>query len=98
MCCLLTVLVFLGPRAAIVVWWLLDPLRWQATFAMFAWPLLGFIFLPWTTLAYVVVAPRGLVGLNWLVLLIGLVLDLSAYSGGGYGNRRARAAGSTGQR
>jgi len=96
-CCLLAVLVLLGPRAAIVVWWLLQPLRWQATFATFIWPLLGFIFLPWTTLAYVVVAPGGVVGLDWLLLVIGLALDVAAYTGG-YGNRRARVAGSSGQR
>ena len=39
MCCLFTVLVFLGPRAGILVWWLLQPARWQATFQNFLWPL-----------------------------------------------------------
>ena len=57
MCCLVTVLVFLGPRLGILVWWLLDMPRWNLTFNTFIWPLLGFIFLPWTTLAYVLVFP-----------------------------------------
>lgn len=87
MCCFFTVLLFLGPRAAILVWWLVDQLRWQATFTTFIWPLLGFLFLPWTTLAYVFVAPGGVYGFDWLWLGIALLADLSTYGGGGYGNR-----------
>ena len=71
MCCFLTALLLLGPRAGILVWWLINPVRWQATFSSFIWPLLGFIFVPWTTLMYVLVAPGGIV----------------LYAGGGYGNR-----------
>jgi hypothetical protein len=48
MCCFFTALVFLGPRAGILIWWLINPIRWQATFTNFIWPLLGFIFVPWT--------------------------------------------------
>ena len=61
MCCFFSVLLFLGPRAAILIWWLVNPLLWQATFDRFIWPLLGFIFVPWTTLMYVLVAPGGIV-------------------------------------
>jgi hypothetical protein len=90
----LTSLFLLGPRAAILVWWLLQPLRWQAAFHhVLLWPVLGFLFLPWTTLAYVVAAPAG--SLNgsaaWALVVIGFVVDLVGYTGGGYGNRgRAR--------
>jgi hypothetical protein len=87
MCCVVTSLFLLGPRAAIVIWWLLQPLRWQATFSTFLLPLLGFLFLPWTTLAYVVVAPGGVVGGKWLLLALGLLADVAGYAGGGYGNR-----------
>jgi hypothetical protein len=87
MCCLVTSLFFLGPRAAIVVWWLLQPLRWQASFSTWIWPVLGFLFLPWTTLAFVVVAPGGIVGSEWLVVFLGLLFDIAGYVGGGYGNR-----------
>jgi hypothetical protein len=31
MCCFFTALVFLGPRAGILIWWLINPVRWQAT-------------------------------------------------------------------
>ena len=55
MCCFFTTLLLLGPRAGILIWWLVNPVRWQATFPSFIWPLLGFIFVPWTTLMYVLV-------------------------------------------
>jgi hypothetical protein len=88
MCCFFTVIVFLGPRAGILVWWLLDMPRWERAFDTFVWPLLGAIFLPWTTLAYVLVFPLGVTGIDWLWLALGFVLDILSYTGGGYGNRR----------
>lgn len=87
MCCVVTALFFLGPRVAILFWWLLEPNRWAATFPTFLWPLLGFIFLPWATLAYVVVAPGGVTGFDWIILGLGLLIDIGGWAGGGYGNR-----------
>jgi hypothetical protein len=77
----------LGPRAAILIWWLVQPLRFQATFNNFLWPLLGFLFLPWVTLMYVLVAPGGVIGFDWVWLGLALVADLASYGGGAYGNR-----------
>ena len=90
MCCLFAVLVFLGPRAGILVWWLLDMPRWERAFDTFVWPLLGAIFLPWTTLAYVVVFPGGVTGFDWLWLALGLILDISFYISGGFRRRWRR--------
>lgn len=88
MCCLLTVLLFLGPRAGILVWWLLDTTRWMNAFpGSFVLPLLGFLFLPWTTLAYVLVVPNGIIGFDWIWLGVAILSDISSYAGGGYGNR-----------
>ena len=87
MCCLLVVLALLGPRAGIVLWWLFDMSRWASAFNSFIWPLLGFIFLPWTTLAYVLVFPQGINGLDLLALILGIIIDLGSY-GGGYKKRR----------
>jgi hypothetical protein len=86
MCCLVTILVLIGPRAGIIIWWLLDMARWQSAFDMLIIPLLGFIFLPWTTLAYVLVFSGGLTGFDWALLVLGFLFDIGAY-GGGYGNR-----------
>ncbi len=87
MCCLFTTLVFLGPRIGILVWWLLQPLRWQAAFSSFLWPLLGFLFLPWTTIMYVGIFPGGVTGFDWVWLALAFFADIASYTGGGYGNR-----------
>jgi hypothetical protein len=90
MCCLLTVLGLLGPRAAIFVWWIVEPARWSHAFhGVYLWPVLGFFLLPWTTLAWVFVAPYGHTsGIGWLFLAIGFLIDLFWWGGGGYGNRQ----------
>ena len=94
MCCFFTALVLFGPRLAILVWWLLQPLRWQAAFETWFWPFLGFIFVPWTTLMYVLVASGGIVGFDWIWLGLGLLADIASYGGGGWGNRSRLGYGS----
>jgi hypothetical protein len=86
MCCLVAIVLFLGPRIGVILWWLFDMARWERAFSTVLWPILGFIFLPWTTLAYVLVFQNGIVGLDWLAIIAAVLADLGAY-GGGY-NRR----------
>ena len=88
MCCLFTTLLLLGPRAVDVLWWLVDPTRWNLAFDTLLWPLLGIVFLPFTTLMYVIVFPGGITGLDIVWLGLAVVLDLLSWFGGGYGNRR----------
>ena len=89
MCCVFTTLLLLGPRVAGAIWWLVQPVRWQAAFnGSWLWPLLGLVFVPWLTLMYVLVAPGGIVGFDWVWLGLALVGDIGSYSGGGYGNRK----------
>ncbi len=85
--CLIIILLLLGPRAIIVVWWLLAPLQWSATFATLLIPLIGFLLVPWTTLTYVLVAPGGVVGIDYLWLALALLADISSHAGL-YGRRR----------
>jgi hypothetical protein len=87
MCCLLTTLGLLGPRAAILVWWLLQPVRWEATFSSFWVAFVGFLFAPWTTLSWVLVAPAGVNGFDIVIVGLGIMADLGTYFGGAYGNR-----------
>jgi hypothetical protein len=89
MCCFFTTLVLLGPRFAVLIWWLINPLRFSAAFSSFLWPILGTIFAPWTTLMYLIVwSPvTGIYGLDWLWLVLAALTDISSYVGGGYGNR-----------
>ena len=96
MCCLFTVLVFLRPRAGILVWWLQQPARWQLPFAnmSFLIPLLGFVFVPWTTIMYVLVFAGGVTGFDWVWLGLGLLADIAWWSGAA---ARRRVPGYTGQ-
>jgi len=102
MCCLVTTLLLLGPRLALVVWWLMDSARFALAFntkvwpihlpfPYWVWPLVGALFVPWTTLAYLFVFPGGVAGLDWLWLGLGLLVDLGSHFGGSYrirGHRR----------
>jgi hypothetical protein len=89
MCCLATTLVLLGPRMGILVWWLINPTRFDLAFSTFIWPFLGFLFLPWTTLMYLAVwSPlTGIYGFDWVWLALAFFIDLGSHAGGGYGNR-----------
>ena len=87
MCCLFTTLVLFGPRLGILVWWLIDPVRWNLAFGSFIWPLLGFFFLPWTTLMFAAVGVNGVSWFDWVWLGLALLIDLGSYGGGAYGNR-----------
>ena len=87
MCCVIASLFALGPRAAILIWWLVEPVRWNATFDSFLWVLAGFIALPWTTLMYVLVFPGGINGFDIAWLGIAIAMDLFTWFGGGYTNR-----------
>ena len=87
MCCFYTVLLMLGPRLGIIIWWLMEPVRWQTTFNSILWPILGVLFAPWTTLMYVLVAPGGVMGWDWLWIGLAVMADAGSYAGGGYGNR-----------
>lgn len=87
MCCFFLSLVLLGPRIVGAFWWLFQPLRWEVAFRdwivfWWIWPILGLIFLPWTTLMYVIVAPRGVTGFDWLWVGLMLLADISSYAGG----------------
>ena len=87
MCCLASVMVLIGPRAGILVWWLMDQPRWNAAFDNFLWPFLGFLFVPWTTLAFVLVSQNGVDGFDWIWLGLGVLADVFSWGGGAYGNR-----------
>lgn len=81
MCCLALTAGFLGPRVALLAWWLFGN-KVDAAFDTWVWPLLGLIFLPWTTLAYVLAwGPINAVsGAGWLVVALGFAADVATYS------------------
>ena len=81
MCCLALTAGFLGPRIALFVWWVFGN-KVDVAFETWVWPLLGLIFLPWTTLAYVLAwGPlEGVSGAGWLVVALGFAVDIATYS------------------
>ena len=92
MCCLFTILIFLGPRIAGIIWWIARPAFWVgatggSAFDTWIWPVLGLVFLPWTTLMYVSVHSNGIVWWEWLFIALAVVIDIGAYGGGGYKNK-----------
>ena len=98
MCLLFAILALLGPRALVFFWWLLEPTKWSLTFQSAFVPVIGFLFLPWTTIMYVLVYPQGVEGLDWLWLGLGLAADIMSYGGGAFGNRSDSSSGMGGDR
>ena len=87
MCCFFTTLLLLGPRFVVMIWWLIRPVYYNLVFNTWIWPLLGLIFLPWTTLMYLILGGTPLVGFDWVWMGIALIADIASYSGSAYGNR-----------
>ena len=85
--CAILLAALLGPRVINVVWWLLDSERWASAFNGPLVPILGILVLPWTTLAYVLVAQGGLTGLEFIVVVIGFFADLGTYGSSAYTNK-----------
>jgi hypothetical protein len=81
MCCLLLALFAFGPRLVLALEWIFGS-RIQLVFSHRWLPLLGLIFLPWTTLMYTIAwSAGGVHGANWIVVALGAFLDLLSYSG-----------------
>jgi hypothetical protein len=87
--CLFLLLMFLGPRFGILVYWLGWPARWELAFDTAIVPIIGFFIAPWTTFMYVLVAPGGIETWDYLWLGLAVLTDLVTLSGGGrYGRQR----------
>jgi hypothetical protein len=87
MCCFFVALLALGPRFGLLIYWLFPVGRAQIALAFNGWilPLLGIIFLPWTTLMYVFVyGVNGMVGFDWVWVGLALVFDIATYTSGAY--------------
>jgi hypothetical protein len=80
MCCFVGFVAILGPRLAIAAIWIFGD-RVELAFDSWWLPLLGLLFLPWTTLAYLIAwQPGGLDGnLDALLIVLGVALDVITY-------------------
>jgi hypothetical protein len=88
--CLLTLVVLAFPRLILFLMWLFSNYLDTAYHGLLI-PLLGFIFLPITTIVYAWMMNSGLPiqGFNLLILVIAVLLDAGSHTGGaGYYRRR----------
>jgi hypothetical protein len=87
--CLVLIVFLAFPRIAIA-WLFLTSTYLQRAYNGLLVPLLGFLFLPLTTLAYAWMTNtrQPMAGINLLILIIAVVIDLGGLSGGEYHRRR----------
>ena len=88
--CLLLILFLAFPRIALLLLFIFSNYLQRAYHGLIL-PLLGFLFLPLTTLAYAWMVNTGLptTGVNLVILIIAVVIDLGGIGGGEY-HRRSR--------
>ena len=82
--CLLALLALLSPRLAIFFLWLFsDRMRIAFTSGLLA--VVGFLFLPWTTLAWAVAydPAQGVKGFGLFVVGLAFLIDITSYLNGG---------------
>src|SRR4051794_22155991 len=89
-CCLLAVASWLSPRLALFLMWIFNlGDKLSIAFESFLIGFIGFLFLPWTTLAYAIcyapgdlVVPRGVNGIGWFIVIFAFLVDLGSYFNG----------------
>lgn len=88
--CLLALIAVFFPRIVIVLVFLFSSYLERA-YETAIWPVLGFVFMPFTTLAYAFAyhASGGhVVGFPLAVVVIGVLMDLGSLGGGARARRR----------
>jgi len=90
MCCLVLVVILGFPRVALVLMWLFSTYLQRAFHGGLLLPILGFIFLPLTTIVYAWELNNGMptAGINLLWLLIAVLIDLGGLGGGAHRQSR----------
>jgi len=87
--CLLVILVAFFPRIALVLLFFFSNFLERAYHGLLI-PLLGFIFLPLTTIVYAWMVNTGhaLAGINLIILIVAVIIDLGGWGGGYHRSRR----------
>lgn len=82
--CLIALLALIAPRVTIVLLVIFSNYL-GAAYETILWPVLGFIFFPFTTLAYAfaINANDSVSGIYAILLVIAVLLDLGSMGGGG---------------
>ena len=79
--CLLAFGLAVAPRVFLVLAWIFSN-RWQIVWqGQWLLPLLGIVFLPYTTVMYMLSwSPTGIVGWDWLWIVLGVWLDITHWA------------------
>ena len=87
--CLLLLVVLAFPRVVLVLMFLLSNYLQRAYHGLIV-PVLGFIFLPITTIVYawMVNSHMPLEGANVLILIVAVIIDMGGLGGGAWHRRR----------
>ena len=91
--CIVALIALISPRFAIFLVWLFDNDRMSAAFNSFWIAFLGFLFLPWTTLAWAIAyAPiRGVTGFGWFIVILAFIVDVMTHVGSAQARRQRNA-------
>jgi hypothetical protein len=89
MACLMFLLVLAFPRLVLVLMFLFSSYLHRA-YDNFLIPILGFIFLPLTTIVYawMVNTHMAVAGINLIILIVAVVIDVGGLGGGAWHRRR----------
>jgi hypothetical protein len=90
MCCFLSLVMTLGGRALLLLFWIFDAARFSHIYDTFIGPFIGFLIIPWTTFFYTLTwnAPDGPTSAGWSLVVFGFILDMIGYVGGLWGNKQ----------
>jgi hypothetical protein len=81
------------PRIAVLLIWLARPVMFEAALGSAFVAILGILFLPFTTLMYVLLwTSAGLSGFDWVWVFLAFLIDLGGLTSSAYANRE-RAGG-----
>lgn len=89
--CLLAGIAFFFPRFAMILLVIFSDYMGRA-YATILWPVLGFIFIPYTTLAYAFAKNQNgsVSGLYLVLVVVAVLFDIGVLGGGGSSARRER--------
>jgi hypothetical protein len=87
--CIFVLIALVSSRLALGLVWIFTP--WvDRAFGSVIWPILGIIFLPLTTLLYVIfwnTGGRGVTGWEWIFVILAALVDIGSH--GASARRRA---------
>ncbi|HEY7659930.1 MAG TPA: hypothetical protein VIC58_04965 [Actinomycetota bacterium] len=92
--CLFVLLAAFAPRLIVLFAWIARPTYFDAVFDTWIFPLLGVIFLPFTTLMWLFLGapPQGVEGFDWFWIVLAVFIDLS-HAASTYSQRSAVQSG-----